>query len=143
MKNYKYEKSSQGLYIANSKKITKFKKKSYVIILSEITEKNLANKDIKLIKPNYGLVLTTEVRRVLSYAALINKSLARVKINKKLYVIEKGNVGKENDIIVDSVDVPNRIIGQSDGCGGIKDNIALDAVSKKNLLNWMFKLSIG
>ena len=103
----------------------------------DYTENNL-----RYIKPNYALVLSTEVKRILNYSSVFQNSLGRIKINKNLFVVSKGVVGKKNDIVVDNNLTPNRIIGQSDGFGGIKEKINLNEVSRKHLIEWMYNLNI-
>ena len=141
-KNLRYNKKSNKIYVVSSKRVPKFIKNSEILILKDIINIDTIGNKLKVIKPNYGLVLAMEVKRILDYSSLVKKASKRIKINKHLYVVGKGIVGRKNDIIVDNTLTPNRIIGQSDGFGGIKSKIYLDGASKKSLVEWMFNLCV-
>ena len=142
-KNFRYNKNSNTIYFINKHNFYKFNKKADVIMLQDKIKNEHINSNIRFIKPNYALVLSTEVKRILNYSSIFKKSLGRIKINRNLFVVSKGIVGKKDDIIVDNNIIPSRIVGQSDGFGGIKDKINLDEISKKHLIEWMYNLNIN
>lgn len=135
------KKEKKGIYIVN-KQIRKITKNSDLLLLNNVNINISKNLNVNIIKPNYGLVLASEVKRLLELNKTNFKYKKRIKINKNLFVIEKGNIGKENDIVVDSILSPNFLIGQSDGRGGIKRKFKIDRLSKIEILNWIYQSSI-
>ena len=129
--------SKKILYILTGNKIPKIHKKSDVLILDNIKKNDASNKKINLIKPNYGIVLAGEVKRILELTSLKESYKRRIKINKNLYIIEKGTIGKEGDIVVDDIINPHNIIGQSNGIGGIKKELIINTSAKKQRLEWI------
>tara|TARA_Y100000768_G_scaffold226762_1_gene171176 strand:- start:5287 stop:7119 length:1833 start_codon:yes stop_codon:yes gene_type:complete len=141
---HKYKSSNKGIYIinGNNKNNTKAIKNSYIIKMNANYEKIDDYVDCIFLKPNYGLVLTHEIIRSLDYL-INNNSVKRIKIKDSLHVTEKGMMGEKNDIIVDDLNIPLRIIGQSDGNGNIKENIELKEKNTKYLLEWMYNSYIN
>ena len=141
-KNLRLNNKANLIYFINRNKIPKLNKNADIVMLQDKMKIDYTENNLRYIKPNYALVLSTEVKRILNYSSAFQNSLSRVKINKNLFVISKGVVGKKNDIVVDNNLTPNRIIGQSDGFGGIKEKINLNEVSRKHLIEWMYNLNI-
>jgi 4-hydroxy 2-oxovalerate aldolase len=133
------KKFKRGIYIVKDKIKFLLKEDAYIVLLC----KNMNSDQIKsnqiIIKPNYGLVLSHEITRTLTCLKNFKNISKRIKISKNTFVIEKGSVGKENDIVVNSIYNPISIIGQSDGLGGIKNIIELKKKEKTLLFNWMYK----
>ena len=135
-------KSSRGLYIVNQplkKKIENFD----VLVLKKIQINLKKNSKVNFFIPNYGIVIASEIKRILELSRKKNETIKKICLNKNLYVVEKGHLGKENDIVVDNISKPSVIIGQSDGFGGIKNKLTLNNISKMNLLNWIYRCSIN
>ena len=101
------------------------------------------NSKVNFFIPNYGIVIASEIKRILELSRKKNETIKKICLNKNLYVVEKGHLGKENDIVVDNISKPSVIIGQSDGFGGIKNKLTLNNISKMNLLNWIYRCSIN
>ena len=135
--------SNKILYILNDNKIPKINKRCDALILSNIKKSDVTNNKINFIKPNYGIVLAGEVKRILQLKSSKESYKRRVKINKNLYIIEKGTFGKEGDIVVDDILNPHNIIGQSNGLGGIKKELIINSSAKKQILDWIYNLSVN
>ena len=70
----------------------------------------------------------------------IEKNIGYKKLNKNTKIISGGQVAEKNSIVVNSIKFPTKIIGISDGKGGLTENQFNEET--KNLINKWFLTKI-
>lgn len=86
-------------------------------------------------KPNYGIYLCSEISKKISLQEHISSDIGNYKIGKKINIISGGQIEGRGSIIVNSIKHPNKVIGISDGKGGLTQNI-FDNETKRNINKW-------
>ena len=86
-------------------------------------------------KPNYGIYLCSEISKKISLQKHIKYDIGNYKISKKINITSGGQIENRGSIIVNSIKYPNKVIGVSDGKGGLTENI-FDNETKRNINKW-------
>lgn len=97
----------------------------------------IKQKNINIIRLNYTHSLAYEVQKIIQYQHLIRATRGQKEING-LQLVSAGIIKEKGAIIVDNVNHPNMIIGETDGCGGIKESNLSDEqlyILKKEVFN--------
>jgi 4-hydroxy-2-oxovalerate aldolase len=123
-KDHCYIISSQ-LKVLSQSLINKLPENSQLILiekcqLSDDIWNNINQQNIKLIKLNYTYPLAHEIQKIIQYKELISTSRGD-KIVGNMQLISGGKVKEKGAIVVDNVNHPTMIIGESDGYGGIQE----------------------
>jgi 4-hydroxy-2-oxovalerate aldolase len=133
-------------YLKNSEKELKKVKNNYdLLIISPLKyDAYYMRKKFPLInniyKPNYGINLCFEINKKINMMQHIEKNIGYKKLNKNTKIISGGQVAEKNSIVVNSIKFPTKIIGISDGKGGITENQFNEET--KNLINKWFLTKI-
>ena len=86
-------------------------------------------------KPNYGIYLCSEISKKISLQEHIRNNIGYYKLNKKISVVSGGQIEGKGSIVVNSIKFPNKVIGISDGKGGLNEN-NFDKKTKENINEW-------
>lgn len=86
-------------------------------------------------KPNYGIYLCSEISKKISLQEHIKFDIGNYKINKKISITSGGQIENKGSVIVNSIKYPNKVIGISDGKGGLINNV-FDNETKININKW-------
>ena len=86
-------------------------------------------------KPNYGIYLCSEISKKISLQEHIKCDIGNYKINKKISITSGGQIENKGSVIVNSIKYPNKVIGISDGKGGLINNV-FDNETKININKW-------
>jgi len=106
-----------------------------------ITEKAVARareRGLKIWRLDLGEALLAEVARMFHSANRLRGHAGRVEISG-VGAVAGGVVGKEGDLVVNSVTTPATILGKADGLGGILPLTGEDDRAKTVVIEWILK----
>ena len=145
VKKLSKNKKSTLLILDDSLKNTEIvlKKMSYefdILVLGKLKQETTIYKKKyplikKFYKPNYGIYLCSEISKKISLQEHIKFDIGNYKINKKISITSGGQIENKGSVIVNSIKYPNKVIGISDGKGGLTNNI-FDNETKRNINKW-------
>lgn len=81
--------------------------------------------------------LISEVSRIFNYHHRKVNHTGKLDV-QGITVIAGGEIGKKNDIIVNSISTPTMILGKADGLGGVEPLAANDEDVRLLIMNWIF-----
>ena len=122
------------------KELQKIDYKFDVLVLGKLNnEITIFKKKYPLIqnffKPNYEIYLCSEISKKISLQDHIRDNIGSLKLNKKIKLTSGGQIAVKGSVVVNSIKFPNKIIGISDGKGGLSEN-KFDKETKENINNW-------
>ena len=130
--NYKGNKKNKNLVIFedNLKKSDIFLKKiktEFDILLVNILKRDVSEIKRKnsylarIFKPNYGLTLCHDILRKIDSIKNLQTTFDIEYMDKNTKIAAGGQIAEKNSIIVNNIKNPTKIIGISDGKGGLLD----------------------
>lgn len=152
-KNYKGNKKDKKLVIfednfKNSEIFLKKLKTKFDILLVNIFKRDVSeirrrNSYLnKIFKPNYGLTLCHDILRKIDSIKHLQKSFDIEYMDKNTKIVAGGEIAEKNSIVVNNIKNPTKIIGISDGKGGLL-NINFENQKKKKINNWFINKIIN
>jgi 4-hydroxy 2-oxovalerate aldolase len=151
--NYKGNKKNKNLVIFedNLKKSDIFLKKiktEFDILLVNILKRDVSEIKRKnsylarIFKPNYGLTLCHDILRKIDSIKNLQTTFDIEYMDKNTKIAAGGQIAEKNSIIVNNIKNPTKIIGISDGKGGLLD-VDFENQKKKKINNWFINKIIN
>ena len=151
--NYKGNKKNKNLVIFedNLKKSDIFLKKiktEFDILLVNILKRDVSEIKRKnsylarIFKPNYGLTLCHDILRKVDSIKNLQTTFDIEYMDKNTKIAAGGQIAEKNSIIVNNIKNPTKIIGISDGKGGLLD-VDFENQKKKKINNWFINKIIN